>query len=231
MPSAARDRERSRGQPRARDGGRRSVHLRHRAPRVAAHRQPAARALRPPGRPGRDALLPLRRGRSRAAVRGRPHLQDPRPLGGVDEEGNEEPIEAGMLSKQIEKAQQQGRGAELPDPQARARIRRRDERAAARDLRLPRRGARGQGDGRARRASEIVRGDRAHDRAVHRRATTWRTGISTALFTAPRPVLPARPRPRGSRPRGDRPQQSRRTPRASRRWSATTRASRSSARS
>ena len=27
-------------------------------------------------------------------------------LGGVDEEGNEEPIEAGMLSKQIEKAQQ-----------------------------------------------------------------------------------------------------------------------------
>src|SRR6202022_1637572 len=26
-------------------------------------------------------------------------------LGGVDEEGNEEPIEAGMLSKQIEKAQ------------------------------------------------------------------------------------------------------------------------------
>ena len=55
-----------RGQPRARDGRRRAVHLRHRAPRVAAHRQPAARALRAPGRPGRVALLPLRRGRSGA---------------------------------------------------------------------------------------------------------------------------------------------------------------------
>ncbi len=36
-------------------------------------------------------------------------------LGSYDEEGNEEPIQAGMLSKQIEKAQQQGRGAVLPD--------------------------------------------------------------------------------------------------------------------
>ena len=60
------------------DGGRRAVHLRHRAPRVAPHRQPAARPLRPPGRSRRVALLPVRRGRSRAAVRGRSHLQDPR---------------------------------------------------------------------------------------------------------------------------------------------------------
>ena len=37
---------------------------------------------------------------------------------------------------------EEGRGAELPDPQARARVRRRDERAAPRHLRLPRRGAR-----------------------------------------------------------------------------------------
>ena len=66
---------------RAREGrrGRRAVHLRHRAPRVAPHRQPAARPLRPPGRPRRVALLPLGRGRPRAPVRRRPDLQDPRP--------------------------------------------------------------------------------------------------------------------------------------------------------
>ena len=52
---------------------------RHRAPRVAPDRQPAARPLRPPGRPRRVALLPLRRGRPRAPVRGRPHLPHPRP--------------------------------------------------------------------------------------------------------------------------------------------------------
>ena len=65
----------------ARDGarGRRPLHLRHRAPRVAPHRQPASRPLRPPGRPRRVALLPQRRGRPRAPVRRRPHLPDPRP--------------------------------------------------------------------------------------------------------------------------------------------------------
>ena len=91
----------------ARAGGRRRrpVHPRHRAPRVAAHRQPASRPLRPPGRPGRVALLPLRRGRPRAALRRRPHLPHPRPPRGTTEEGEEEPIEAGMLTKQIENAQ------------------------------------------------------------------------------------------------------------------------------
>ena len=44
----------------------RPAHHRHRAPRVAAHRQPAARPLRPPGRPGLVALLPVAR-RSAAA--------------------------------------------------------------------------------------------------------------------------------------------------------------------
>ncbi len=39
---------------------RRALRARHRAPRVAPHRQPAPRPLGPPGRPGRDALLPLR---------------------------------------------------------------------------------------------------------------------------------------------------------------------------
>ncbi len=40
---------------------RRPLRPRHRAPRVAPDRQPAARPLGPPGRPRRDALLPLRR--------------------------------------------------------------------------------------------------------------------------------------------------------------------------
>ena len=41
---------------------------RHRAARVAPHRQPAARPLRPPGRPGRVPVLPVARGRPDAAV-------------------------------------------------------------------------------------------------------------------------------------------------------------------
>ena len=55
---------------------RRPLRARHRAARVAPDRQPAARPLRPPGRPGRDALLPLGPGRPHAPVRGRPDLQD-----------------------------------------------------------------------------------------------------------------------------------------------------------
>ena len=39
--------------------GRRPLRARHRAPRVAPHRQPAARSLRPSGRPGREPLLPV----------------------------------------------------------------------------------------------------------------------------------------------------------------------------
>ena len=52
---------------------RRPAHPRHRAPRVAAHRQPAPRPLRPPGRPRLLALLPLARGRPDADLRLRPH--------------------------------------------------------------------------------------------------------------------------------------------------------------
>ena len=67
----AQGRDRGRGRPRAR--GRRSVHHRHRAPRLPPHRQSAPRPCRPSGRPGRDALLPLARGRSAAPVRRRAH--------------------------------------------------------------------------------------------------------------------------------------------------------------
>ncbi|MFN8147730.1 MAG: preprotein translocase subunit SecA [Candidatus Nanopelagicales bacterium] len=43
-------------------------------------RQPAARSLRPPGRPGRDAVLPLARGRPDAPVQGRHRRRVPPPL-------------------------------------------------------------------------------------------------------------------------------------------------------
>ena len=50
---------------------RRALRPRHRAARVPPHRQPAARPLRPAGRPGRVALLPLARRRPHAAVQRR----------------------------------------------------------------------------------------------------------------------------------------------------------------
>ena len=101
--------------PRARDGGRRPVHLRHRAPRVAAHRQPAARALRAPGRPGRVALLPVGRGRSRAAVRGRPHLPDPRQTRRRRRGGQRGTDRGGDAVEADRESPEEGRGAELPD--------------------------------------------------------------------------------------------------------------------
>ena len=75
---AAVDRGARRAAARAGAGGRRDVHHRHRAPRVAPDRQPAARPRRAPGRPRRVTLLPVRPGRSRAPVRRRADLQDPR---------------------------------------------------------------------------------------------------------------------------------------------------------
>ena len=50
---------------------RRALRARHRAARVAPHRQPAARPLRPSGRPGRVPVLPVARRRPDAAVQGR----------------------------------------------------------------------------------------------------------------------------------------------------------------
>ncbi len=52
---------------------RRPAHRRHRAARIAAHRQPAARPRRPPGRPRVVALLSLARGRPHAHLRHREH--------------------------------------------------------------------------------------------------------------------------------------------------------------
>ena len=61
-----------------RQGGRRwrAAHHRDGAPRGAAHRQPAPRAVRSPGRPRQQPVLPVPRGRPDAAVRQRPGAGD-----------------------------------------------------------------------------------------------------------------------------------------------------------
>src|SRR6478752_5050072 len=164
-PAQARDQDR--GGPREGRRGRRPVHLRHRAPRVAPHRQPAARPLRPPGRPRRVALLPQRRGRPRAAVRRRSHLQDPRPPR-HDRRGGQRGADRGRDPLEADREGAAARrGAELPHPQARARVRRRHERAAPRRLRVSRRDPRGTRHGR-RRARRDLAGHRPHGRRLHR---------------------------------------------------------------
>ena len=175
---AALDRGARRGGPREGHGGRRPVHLRHGAPRVAPDRQPAARPRRPPGRPRRVALLPLRRGRARPPLRRRPHLphpRSPRPRhrrgrGGADR--GEDALEADR------ERPAQGGGAELPHPQARPRVRRRDEPAARDRLPVPRPRAGGPGHGRHG-ARADRRGASSASSPSTRRATTSRSGIST----------------------------------------------------
>jgi preprotein translocase subunit SecA len=84
---------------------RRALRPRYGAPRVAPDRQPAAR------RSGRqeiqgDPLLPLRAGRPRPPVRRRP---DPRDHGAL-QDPDDQPMEASILSRQIENAQKKVEG-------------------------------------------------------------------------------------------------------------------------
>ncbi len=153
-----------RGRGGARAG--RPLHLRHRAPRIAPHRQPAARPLRPPGRPRRVPLLPLRRRRRDPPLRRRPHLQDPRPARPGRRGGRRDAARGEDADQNGRERAEEGRGAELPDPQAGARVRRRDERAAPRRLQIPPRDPRGARHvrGRPRRAGGR---DRAPRRRVH----------------------------------------------------------------
>ena len=115
-------------------------------------------------------------------------------LGGVDEEGNEEPIEAGMLSKQIEKAQKKveeqnflirKRVLEYDDvmnEQRRVIYAYRDEVLEGKSI-----GEEAPSRGRAR--------DRAHDRRVHARRLHRGLGPRRPLHRA-EPVLPRRNRRR-----------------------------------
>ena len=85
-------------------------------------------------------------------------------LGAVDADGQRGADRGGDADQADREGAEEGRGAELPHPQARPRIRRRDERAAPRRLRLPRRRARGQGPRRA-----GARGDPRRHPAARRR--------------------------------------------------------------
>ena len=155
---------------------RRAVRARHRAPRVAAHRQPAARPLRPPGRPGRDALLPLRAGRPRAPLRRRPH---PRDHGALQDPGR--PADGGVDPLASDRGRaEEGRGAELRLAQERPQVRRRDEHAAHGHLRAA--------PPRARRRRPVRRdprldrgGRRGERRASSRMPRRPRSGTSTGL--------------------------------------------------
>ena len=99
-------------------------------------------------------------------------------LGPVDEQGEEYPLEAKILTADRERAEE-GRAAELPDPQARPRVRRRDERAAPRGLQVPARDPRGPRHVRGR-----PRGDQRGRSRGSSRSTRWarcsRTGTSRA---------------------------------------------------
>ena len=110
---------------------RRPPHHRHRAPRVAPRRQPAARPVRPPGRPRLLALLPVARGRPDAHLRVGPppehHAQA--------RHGGRRPDRA-RHGLPLDRARAEaGRGPQLREPQAPARVRRRHEPAARGDLR------------------------------------------------------------------------------------------------
>ena len=116
--------------PPARAGRRWPAHHRHRAPRVAAHRQPAARPRGAPGRSGPVALLPVARRQPDA------HLRL-----GPGEGLHAEARHAARRGHRAPHGQQrhregaaQGRGAQLRHPQAAARVRRRRQRPAPRDL-------------------------------------------------------------------------------------------------
>ena len=137
-------------------------------------------------------------------------------LGGVDEEGNEEPIEAGMLSKQIEKAQKKveeqnflirKRVLEYDDvmnEQRRVIYKYRDEVLEGKSIGEEAR-------------EEVAQGDRAHDRPVHARRLRRGLGHGRAVHGA-RPAVPARSRQRGARPRHGRPQLADAIASSRRRW-------------
>ena len=120
-----------RGGARARRRAGGPPHPRHRAARVAADRQPAARPVGAPGRPRLVPLLPVARGRPPADLRLGADPEDhgpPRDGGrGAD---RARPGDAGDPDRPEAR-----RGAPLRDPEAPPRVRRRDEQAARGDLR------------------------------------------------------------------------------------------------
>ena len=115
------------------DRRRRALHHRHRAARKPPHRQPAAWAIRPAGRPRPVEVLPVPPGRSHAHFRRRAH--------GCDAEA---PRAQGRRSDRPSLDQQgaregatESRSAQLRHPQEHPQVRQRDERPAQGHLRGP----------------------------------------------------------------------------------------------
>ncbi len=145
---------------------RRPAHHRHRAPRGAAHRQPAARPRRTPGRPGLVAVLPVARGRSDAHLRVGSHLRPD----AAPRHGRRRADRARHGHARHRARAEAGGSAELRGPQTPARIRRRDEQAARARLHAAPRDPRRQ-DPSPRRG----RGGCARLPARHRRGSVRRT--------------------------------------------------------
>ena len=126
VPPAAGESHRAvRHRGRVDQGTRRSLRRRHRTSREPTHRQPAAGALGPPGRPGGEPLLPVPRGRPHAHLRHRRHE-----LGDV-------PLDGRQRAHRVQDGHQVGgacsdhRGAaQRRDPQERTPLRRGDEQPA-----------------------------------------------------------------------------------------------------
>ncbi len=159
----ARARERVELAARPGDRRRRTAHHRHRAPRVAAHRQPAARPLGPPGRSRLQPFLPFARRQPDA------HLRRPRAHQVAAEDGRHEG-RRGDRERHADAPDRaraaQGRVAQLRRAQEPAGIRRRRERPAQGDLPPAHRNHvhrrhRGRHQGRAH------RGRRQHRRRAH----------------------------------------------------------------
>ena len=111
----------------------RPLRARHRAPRVPPHRQPAAWPVGPPGRPGREPLLPVARGRPHAPVRHRRHqLGDGQGPARRHAPRGEDGLQGHRAGADHRRAE------ERRDPQERPQVRRGHERAAQGDLRAAR---------------------------------------------------------------------------------------------
>ncbi len=187
-PQAGRGHRRVRGGEGQGHRGGRPLRPGHRAARGAAHRQPAARPLRPPGRPRALALLPLPGGRPDARLRlqrHRLHHGTLPPAGGpAHREPHRHPLHR-------DRPEERG-GQQLRDPQEPAQVRRRDEPAARADLRGAPEDPGGPGHPRPG-ARDDPRGDRGHGGPFHRpRQVTRRTGTWRNCSSSLRP-LPGQP--------------------------------------